>query len=76
MTKYWVDLHGNFLEMFPGLEASPRPVYLASDVDEAIAQAKREVWEEAANDLSHGLPAMWKKALIDRCLFKKSQVTP
>jgi len=36
----------------------------------AITEAKRETWEEAANDLSHGLPLIWKKALIERCLFK------
>jgi 8-oxo-dGTP pyrophosphatase MutT (NUDIX family) len=40
---------------------------------EQLATARREVWEEAAKDLSHGLPKVWKDALIARCVFKAEQ---
>ena len=39
----------------------------------ALDAVRRETWEEAANDLSHGLPAIWKKVLIDRCLAKAQE---
>lgn len=43
LTRYWVDLHGNFLEMFPGIEAKPRLVYLASNVDAHLVTQREEI---------------------------------
>ena len=39
----------------------------------ALVEGKAQGWEEAASDLTNGLPAIWKKVLIDRCLFKAQQ---
>ena len=41
MKPYWVDLHGNFLEMFPGLEAKPKEVYKADEVRATYAEIIR-----------------------------------
>lgn len=46
-NTYWVD----DANLEDGNKFNRVPMYLASQVDAAIAQAKREVWEEAANEL-------------------------
>ena len=40
LTKYWVDLHGNFLKNYPGIEAKPREVYLAADVEGVLNEIR------------------------------------
>lgn len=50
--------------------------FLEQEIAAALREERRRVWKEAAEDLSHGLPEVWKKALIARCRFKAEEETP
>jgi hypothetical protein len=44
--------------------------YQVETIAIALRDAEARTWEEAAKDLAHGLPAIWKDALRKRCAFQ------
>ena len=54
MKVMWVNKHSMVGENSPLRTSSDIPMYFATDVEIAIAQAKREVWLEAAKFVESG----------------------
>ena len=77
---YGFDSDGNRVAV-PGIpdgiecrDATIRLIECANaELKQQLAQARQAVWEEAAKDLAHGLPGIWKDALVKRCAFKAAQ---
>jgi molecular chaperone DnaK (HSP70) len=65
----------NIVNIYPSIVGIIGPDYepgqrLVTAIATALCEAEARTWEEAAKDMAHGLPAIWKDALRKRCAFQ------